>query len=159
MLACGNTWAYIVAMSDAPFAAVLNLLDAHARLEERFAGALGSVHGLALKEVLLMMHLERAPLRRLSRVDLARRLHVSPSTVTRLANPLEKLHRVGREPDPRDARLTYVVLTDAGQQLLTDARATLERMAADAFRDRWSNQEIATLAGLLGRLTDGGLVP
>lgn len=146
-------------MPNAPFAAILNLLDAHARLEERFAGALGSVHGLALKEVLLMMHLERAPLRRLSRVDLARRLHVSPSTVTRLANPLEKLGRVGREPDPRDARLTYVVLTDAGQRLLTEARTTLERLATDTFRDRWTPGEIATLAGLLGRLTDGSLAP
>lgn len=146
-------------MPNAPFAAILNLLDAHARLEERFAGALGSVHGLALKEVLLMMHLERAPLRRLSRVDLARRLHVSPSTVTRLANPLEKLGRVGREPDPRDARLTYVVLTEAGQRLLTEARTTLERLAADTFRDRWTQAEIVTLAGLTGRLTDGGLAP
>lgn len=159
MIAYGNISAYTVPMSNAPFAAVLNLLDAHARLEERFAGALGSVHGLALKEVLLMMHLERAPLKRLSRVDLARRLHVSPSTVTRLANPLEKLGRVGREPDPRDARLTYVVLTEAGQRLLTEARATLERLAADTFRDRWTAAEIATLAGLTGRLTDGGLAP
>ncbi len=48
-------------MTQPSFSATVNLLRATARLEERFAGELGSVHGLALKEVLLLMHLERAP--------------------------------------------------------------------------------------------------
>ncbi len=110
--------------TNSAFSATLNLLRATARLEERFAGELGSVHGLALKEVLLLMHLDRAPLKRLSRVDLARRLHVSPSTVTRMTNPLEKLGCVGREADPRDARLAYVVLTETGQKRVVEARTT-----------------------------------
>ena len=142
-------------MNTPSFSATLNLLRANARLEERFAGELGSVHGLALREVLLLMHLERAPLHRLSRIDLAKRLHVSPSTVTRMTTPLEKLGCVGREADPRDARLAYVVLTEAGQRLVGEARATLERMAADLFRDRWTQSEIATLSDLVGRLTAG----
>ena len=142
-------------MASPSFSAVLSLLSANARLEERFSNGLGSLHGFALKEVLLLMHLERAPRRRLSRIDLAKRLYVSPSTVTRMAAPLEKLGVVGREADPRDARLAYVVLTKAGQELVTNARATLEVMAADIFRDRWTKSEIASLAGLLGRLTAG----
>jgi DNA-binding MarR family transcriptional regulator len=142
-------------MINPSFSATLNLLRANARLEERFSGELGSVHGLALKEVLLLMHLDRAPLKRLSRVDLAKRLHVSPSTVTRMTVPLEKLGCLGREADPRDARLAYVVLTEAGQRLVGEARTTLERMAADLFRDRWTKSEISTLANLLGRLTAG----
>ena len=142
-------------MTNPSFSAVLNLLGTHARLDERFDHSLGVLHGLSLKETLLLMHLERASLKRLSRIDLAKRLHVSPSTVTRMTNPLEKLGCVGREADPRDARLAYVVLTEAGQRLVGDARATLERMAADLFRDRWTTAEIATLADLLGRLTAG----
>jgi len=47
------------------------------------------------------------------------------------------------------------VLTAAGQRLVKDARATLERLADSLFRDRWSKQEIATLASLLGRQTAG----
>lgn len=142
-------------MASPSFSAILSLLIANARLEERFSNGLGSLHGFALKEVLLLMHLERAPRRRLSRIDLAKRLYVSPSTVTRMATPLEKLGVVGREADPRDARLAYVVLTKAGQELVTNARATLEVMAGDIFRDRWTKPEIASLAGLLGRLTAG----
>lgn len=140
---------------NSAFSAVIQLFQAQALLEERFAGALGAVHGLALKEVLLLMHVDAAPRARLSRVDLARRLHSSPSTVTRLTLPLEKLGFVGREADPRDARLAYVVLTEAGRAAVANARTTLEHMAADVFRDRWSRPEIDALADLLGRLTAG----
>ena len=69
------------------------------------------------------------------------------------ALPLEKLGFVRREADPRDARVGYVVLTKAGRQRVTESRLTLERMADSIFRDRWSDEEIATLASLLGRFT------
>lgn len=133
--------------------AVLHLLRAHARIEEAFSGKLGAVHGLSLKETLLLTHLARAERERLSRVDLAKRLCVSPSTVTRMAIPLEKIGLIGRESDPRDARLAYVVLTDAGQSLVAQATETLERLSADVFSDRWSETEIERLGSLLGRLT------
>lgn len=133
----------------------MNLLRANARIEEQFAGELGAVHGLALKEVLLLMHLESSTAGRLSRVDLARRLNTSASTVTRMTIPLEKSHFVGRESDPRDARLAYVVLTEAGREIVTNARTTLERKSVEVFRDRWTKTEIATLADFLGRMTAG----
>jgi DNA-binding MarR family transcriptional regulator len=140
-------------MSNTSFSAVMNLLRIHAQLTERFGAALGSIHGLALNEVLLLMHLERVPGQRLSRVDLARRLSVSPSTVTRMAAPLEKLRLVGREADKRDARLAYVVLTAAGQRLVGDARNTLEELSAEVFKDRWTEGEISSLNKLLARIT------
>jgi DNA-binding MarR family transcriptional regulator len=142
-------------MKNTSFSAVIHLLRAHSRLEERFAGELGSIHGLALKEVLLLLHLEHAPMQRLSRVDLAKRLSVSPSTVTRMAAPLEKLRFVGRQADSRDARLAYVVLTAAGRKAVANARETLQRLAGEVFKDRWNEAEIQSLAGLLGRLTAG----
>src|SRR5690348_2055885 len=122
MLAYGSISAYIAGMSNPSLAAVLALLRAHARIEEQFGNAQGAIHGLALKELLLLMHLAAAPKLRLSRIDLAKRLHVSASTVTRMTQPLEKLGVVGRQSDPRDARLAYVVLTPAGQRLVKDAR-------------------------------------
>jgi len=57
--------------------------------------------------------------------------------------------------DARDARLAYVVLTEAGRQLVTNATATLERMSEHIFHDRWTTQEIECLAELLGRMTVG----
>ncbi len=144
-------------MSKAPFTTVINLLRAQALVQDRFSGELGSVHGLALNEALLLMHLEKAPLRRLTRVDLAKRLHASPSTVTRMAMPMEKTGLVARQSDPRDARLAYVALTEAGLTLVGEVRKTLERRSAELFRDRWSDAEVASLGKLLGRITAGEL--
>jgi DNA-binding MarR family transcriptional regulator len=125
------------------------MLRANAFLEERLASA----HGLSLREVLLLLYVQHAEGSRLSRVDLAKRLHVSASTVTRMAQPLEKMGVVGRESAARDARLTYVVLTKAGRALLKDAQETLERISADVFRDLWSEADLAKLNALLRRFT------
>ncbi len=140
-------------MANPSLAAILRLFRAQSFVEARVDPGLGAVHGLALRELMFLMQLDQAPLNRLRRVDLANRLNVSQSTVTRLALPLEKLGFVKREADPRDARVGYVVLTKAGRQRVAEARLTLERMAADIFRDRWSADEIAALASLLGRFT------
>jgi DNA-binding MarR family transcriptional regulator len=140
-------------MSETSLAAILRLLRAQSFVESRIDPGFGAVHGLALREFMFLVQLDQAPANRLRRVDLAARLNVSQSTVTRLALPLEKLGFVKREADPRDARVGYVVLTKAGRQRVAEARATLERSAAGIFRDRWSDKEIATLASLLGRFT------
>jgi DNA-binding MarR family transcriptional regulator len=122
-------------------------------LQERLSADLSSVHGLALNEALLLMHLERAPLQRLSRVDVARRLHLNPSTVTRMAAPLEKIGLLGRQSDPRDARLAYMLLTSDGVRVASEVRVTIERRSVDVFRDRWTEEERQTLADLLARMT------
>ena len=56
----------------------------------------------------------RAPGGRLRRVDLAERQGLTASGVTRSLLPLEKTGLVGRQPDPRDARVGYAVITAAG---------------------------------------------
>ncbi len=129
--------------------ATLRLFEAHARLQERFDGALGAVHGLSLKDTLLLMYVAHAEGGRLSRIELAKRLAVSPSTVTRTTAPLEKRGLLGREANERDARYAYVVLTKAGRRAVSDAEATMERLADGAFRDRWSASEIKSLSSLL----------
>jgi len=141
--------------SDASFAAILRLFRAHASLEEQFSNGLGSIHGLSLKDTLLLMHVAHAEGGRLSRIELARRLSVSPSTVTRTTAPLEKLGLLGRESNDRDARYAYVVLTKAGRRAVADAEATLARLSANVFSERWSASEVKSLAALLGWLTAG----
>lgn len=140
-------------MTNPPVAAVLRLLRAQSFLEARLGPELGSVHGLGLNELLLLMQLSRAPLNRLRRVDLATRLSTSQSTITRMTAPLEKTGLVKREADPRDSRVGYVVLTKTGRTRVAEAEATLQRMIDEVFGDRWSHKEIATLGSLLGRFT------
>jgi DNA-binding MarR family transcriptional regulator len=101
--------------------------------EARADAELG-VHGLGLSDFSTLHALAEAPGGRLRRVDLARRLALTPSGVTRLLGPLERRHLVAREDDGHDARATYAVLTRAGRALLKDATATLEEFAASIFR-------------------------
>ncbi|HID66998.1 MAG TPA: MarR family transcriptional regulator [Roseibacterium sp.] len=124
-------------------------------MEARLAGEFSSIHGLSVNEMFLLMQLEHAPLQRLPRVELAKRLNTSASTVTRMATPMEKLGLVSRQSDARDARLAFVVLTEAGATRVAEARATFAKQAAYVFRDRWDNEEIEQLSALLGRLVAG----
>ncbi len=140
-------------MTHEPLTALLRLFRAQSFREARLGPELGSVHGVGLNELMLMMQLSRAPLLRLRRVDLAARLNSSQSTITRMALPLEKSGFVKRESDPRDARVAYVVLTKTGRTRVEEAENTLKRMAGEVFRDRWSAEDIAMLAALLGRFT------
>ena len=140
-------------MTDTPTLAVLRLFRARSFLESRLAPELGSVHGVGLNELLLLMQLTQAPLQRLRRVDLAARLNISQSTVTRMTLPMEKIGLVARESDPRDSRVGYVVLAKSGRTLAANAEKTFRRIASEIFRDRWAAKDIATLADLLGRLT------
>ncbi len=140
-------------MTKASLSAVLRLLRVQAAIETRFSAGLGSVHGLGLTELLLLMNLDRAPLKRMRRVDLAAALAMSQSSVTRMVLPLEKIGLVTRDADPRDARIGYVVLTDTGAERVAEAVATLDQMSESLFVDRWTGDEVETLADLLGRLS------
>ena len=133
--------------------AVLRLIRAQSYLQGRFAAELGGVHGLSLNELMLLMHLDQAAGGRLRRVDLAGRLDLSQSSVTRMVAPMEKLGWVARADDPRDARVGYVVLTTAGRRLASEGTKTLSQMSASLFGDHWTERELETLGRLLGRLT------
>ncbi len=139
-------------MSDFCFTNTLRLLQSADQIKARLSGEFASVHGLSVNEVFLLMHLEQAPLHRLSRVELAKRMHVSASTITRMAAPLEKIGVVSRQADSRDARLAFVVLTASGLEKVKEARVTFAKQASYVFRDRWTDEDLEQLSSLLHRL-------
>lgn len=155
MLASASISVYDNQMTDYSLQSVLRLLQSAQIVEARLAGEFSSIHGLSVNEVFLLMQLEQAPLQRLTRVELAKRLNTSASTVTRMAAPMEKLGLVSRQSDSRDARLAFVVLTKTGKKRVAEARTTLAKQAAYVFRDRWTIKEIDQLSNLLGRLVAG----
>lgn len=107
----------------------LSIRRAVASWEGRADGELGALHGLGLSDFAALYHLAEAPGHRLRRVDLARRLALTPSGVTRLLSPLERRGIVAREQDGADARATYAVLTRSGRALVRDATATATGIA------------------------------
>lgn len=139
-------------MSDIHLTSVIRLLQAGDAIKARLAGEFSAVHGLSVNEMFLLMQLEQASRHRLPRVELARRLYMSASTVTRMAAPLEKLGLVGRQADSRDARLAYVVLSESGLRKVAEVRETFAEVSEQVFRDRWAAGDVDQLSDLLGRL-------
>jgi len=64
------------------------------------------------------------------RVDLADRLGVTASGITRLVAPLEKLGIVKREESEHDGRVVYVALAPGGKRLFSEALETAEYNSA-----------------------------
>jgi DNA-binding MarR family transcriptional regulator len=118
--------------------------------ESRVDAELGGVHGLGLSDFAALHYLAEAPGARLRRVDLARRLALTPSGVTRLLGPLERRGIVAREEDGHDARATFAVLTRSGKSLVKDATATVAGIATTVLgsldeRDRAAFAKLAAL--------------
>ncbi len=82
-------------------------------------------------------------------------MHVSASTVTRMAAPMEEIGLLSREVDERDARIVFVALTEAGAERLTDALVTFAKRAGYLLDDRWRGSEVEQLAEMLRRLAPG----
>lgn len=142
-------------MTDPYTINALRLLQVADDFRAGLSGEFSAVHGISVNEFLLLLHLKRSASNRLSRVDLAKRMHVSASTITRMAAPMEKIGLVGREVDQRDARLVFVVATDAGKEKLSEALATFSKRANYLFSDRWEDEEVEQFASMLRRMIAG----
>jgi MarR family 2-MHQ and catechol resistance regulon transcriptional repressor len=69
---------------------------------------------------------------------------------------LEAAGLVDKGPCESDARVTYAVLTEAGRALLERASADHTAAVAQVFAERYSAEELETLASLLARLPEAG---
>ena len=129
----------------------LRLARAQAVLIRRMDNALGSVHGLSFSDFQILLYLQRSPEGQLRRVDLAERLVLTASGVTRQLLPLEKTGLVSRQTNPRDARVGYAQITASGTKLLTHANKTAELVCAELL----SNHNLANtseFAAILGTI-------
>jgi len=130
-------------------------LTAHARLigdvEERLREA-GQVP-LAWYDVLLA--LREAPARRLRMHELAERVVLSRSGLTRLVDRLEQAGLLAREACPEDRRGQHAVLTRAGAEALRAAWPVYERAIAERFGAHLSDADTRRLAAAFRRMLDG----
>jgi DNA-binding MarR family transcriptional regulator len=130
----------------------VSLLRAHAALTRELSADLVNQHGLTINDYEVLLHLARAEDRRLRRVDLAERLILTASGITRLLDGLERSGWVDKARCASDGRVTYAVLTDAGLEKLREASDTHVGGIRSAFDERYTEQELATLGELLARL-------
>ena len=143
-------------LTTAELAAWRTFLRAHATVLRRLEAELMAEHDLPLASYDVLVQLSEAPDRRLRMTELADRVLLSRSGLTRLADRLARDGLLQREACPSDARGTLAVLTDAGLQRLRAAWPTHRRGVAEHVTGRLSPDEVVRLAELLGKLVDDG---
>ena len=130
----------------------INFLRAHAAVTRQFNAELQATHGLTLSDFDVMAQLARTPEYALKRVELSERVLLTPSGITRLLNGLERAGYVDKRECAEDARVTYAVLTDEGQKKFREAARTHRASIRALLTERFEQDELETLASLLGRL-------
>lgn len=115
-------------------------------------------HGLTLSDYEVLLHLSRAPERRLRRTDLVERVLLTPSGITRLLDGLQRSGYVERAECASDRRVVYAVITDTGFQRLHEARETHLEGVRTEFAALFDEDELTALAELLSRVA-GGAAP
>ena len=120
-------------------------------LVRRFDSALGSHHGISFSDYQILRHLNLAPGGRLRRVDLAECLGLTASAVTRALLPLEKIGLVGRESDPRDARVGFAIITPVGSELVGNAESVVDIVSANLVGS--VRAELAALNAALAQMS------
>ena len=112
--------------------------------------------GLDLAEYEILVALSEAPERRLRMTELADRVLLSRSGLTRLADRLERDGLLTRVACPSDARGTLAVLTDDGLARLERAWPSHRASVEEHVTGRYTAEEIKTLGALLGKLVPEG---
>jgi MarR family transcriptional regulator, organic hydroperoxide resistance regulator len=85
--------------------------------------------------------------------ELSERLRVQPSTITKMAQRMERAGFIERRPDPDDQRVSRVYLTEVGRDVqakVEETWGTLEQETLVGF----STEEQEQLRGFLGRIRE-----
>lgn len=128
---------------------LLHLAKSQAVMARRFDSRLGG--GLGFNDFVILYHLSQAEGEKLRRVDLADKVGLTASGVTRLLAPMEKIGLIQREADARDARVSYVLLAPGGKRLLTERLERAEILAEEAMPSSTA-KKIAELTAILMQL-------
>jgi DNA-binding MarR family transcriptional regulator len=85
--------------------------------------------------------------------DLAERLRLDRTTVSRLAGRLHDLELIGREPDAADKRKVWLQATSEGRELIASL-ADVTRQYYEVATSDWTHEERAAAGEMLARLQD-----
>ena len=129
----------------------LNLATAQSKIAKRFDSIL-SVHGIGLNDFMILFHLNGAYDQKLRRIDLAEKIGLTASGVTRMLVPMEKVGLVTREANERDARVSYVKLTESGKRVLSETLDSAEATSNDLYpnNDKGSQESFIDVLIALG---------
>ena len=142
-------------LSERELAAWKGMLATHSRLVHELDAELERSHGLPLSSYEVLMNLADADGHHLRMGELADRLLLSKSGITRLADRLEKQGLITRRRCDNDGRGYFAELTDAGRELVAAARPDHLDGVRRHFLDRLEPGDIEELGRIWDRLAAG----
>src|ERR1700679_1319589 len=127
-------------------------LTSHAAILRALDAELVAEHGMTTRDYEVLLYLARAEERRLAMSALAERTMLARSGITRLVDGLVGSGLIERHACSNDARVSYAQLTDVGYETLRRASRSHVAGVRRQFVEHFSDEELETLAELLGRL-------
>jgi DNA-binding MarR family transcriptional regulator len=108
---------------------------------------------LGFSDFTILYHLSQAKDEKMRRIDLAEKVGLTASGITRLLAPMEKIGLVKREKDSRDARVSFVAIAQGGKRKLSEALEDAELVARELIPAAKTGQ-IEELSQLVAELGD-----
>lgn len=125
---------------------IMNLAKVQTVLTRRFDSGL---NGISLNELIILFHLSEAEDQKMRRIDLAEKVGLTASGITRLLLPMEKIGLIKRETDERDARVSYVMIDRGGKTKLQESLERAEVLSEDLLPQN-KTKKIEELSEFLG---------
>lgn len=119
---------------------ILSISKLNMVLSKDFDWKLG---GLWLNDFIVLYHLNSAEGNKLRRIDLADKVWLTASWITRLLLPMEKIWLVSKETNVSDARVSFVLLAPGWKNLLVDAIKRMEEIT-DIIIPENSDEKVKT---------------
>jgi DNA-binding MarR family transcriptional regulator len=146
-------------LGDLHLSAWRAFITTHAHLIERIDRALTAGQQLPLRWYDVLIELYQASGQGLRMHELADRVVLSRSGLTRLVDNLEAAGLLARHACQTDRRGTYITVTDRGKGALRKAWPVYAKGIADHFARHLSEAEARTLADALTRVRDAAREP
>jgi DNA-binding MarR family transcriptional regulator len=128
------------------------LLRMHAAVVRTIEREVEEATGLLLSWYDVLLELDAADGGRLRMQELAGRVVLSRTRVSRLVDQIVRAGMVDRHPDPTDGRAAFAVITDRGREALRAAAPVyLDRIRAN-FTQHLSRRQLEAIHDGLGRI-------
>ena len=127
-------------MSNEHSAVIKSLWLKSTLISKRLNNSLGYVHGIGLSEYMVLNSLFDSPNRTMTRIDLAESIGRTASGVTKMLQPMEKIGLIQKEVGARDARVSLVKISKAGERLFKNATTTLDQNSKQLLSNLNSKQ-------------------
>lgn len=141
-------------LDDLEMQAWRSLLSAHSKLMSRLDAELQASQGMSVSDYGVLVQLSEAEGGHMRMSELADRLLLSPSGLTRRLDGLVRAGFVNRTRCPTDRRGAFAVLTDAGRARLEQAAPDHVEQVRRHFVDRLTRDQLKALVDALDQVAN-----